>query len=246
MTMNNVSCPQPVLDLIPTLSSLKSGRKTLLILFGQLGDFDSIEYAQIISTSLPRINSSDIQIFAIGIGNDESRKRFCRFTNFPEDRLITVNDPTLHSSLGLSKGLQLFKNPLLNLLLMCIGLGSPGTIQEVFRGYLGDNKSKQLLTNQDTVNIRFLPFIKSSLFTSTFGDGYLRPFELASIRLNNMIEILSNWKIYMPTNKYLTQRGATYFIDIDNTLLYKYKSQALLDYSLSKQNPLVFLEPYIL
>ena len=42
----------------------------------------------------------------------------------------------------------------------------------------------------------------------TLGDGYLRPFELATLRLNNMIQILGNWEALAPTDsELLVQRG---------------------------------------
>ena len=50
------------------------------------------------------------------------------------------------------------------------------------------------------------------------NDGSLRPFELASLRLSNMIEVLSNWNIYMNNTAYLTQRGATFLIDDSNEI----------------------------
>ena len=46
---------------------------------------------------------------------------------------------------------------------------------------------------------------------------YLRPFELASLRLQNMIEVLSNWDTYMPYPNSLTQRGGTYLLNNNNT-----------------------------
>ena len=44
----------------------------------------------------------------------------------------------------------------------------------------------------------------------TLGDGYLRPFELATLRLNNMIQILGNWEALAPTDsELLVQRAAS-------------------------------------
>ena len=76
------------------------------------------------------------------------------------------------------------------------------------------------------------------LFKYTFGNWYQRPFELALRRLLNMFEILSNWKIYMNDNSYLTQRGATYLLDKSNQILYSFKSTSLLQYSNNMDNPL--------
>jgi hypothetical protein len=34
-------------------------------------------------------------------------------------------------------------------MLMCAGIGSPGTLVEVFRGYKGDRQAPQLIANED-------------------------------------------------------------------------------------------------
>ena len=45
----------------------------------------------------------------------------------------------------------------------------------------------------------------------TLGDGYLRPFELATLRLNNMIQILGNWEALAPTgSELLVQRDIVF------------------------------------
>ena len=48
----------------------------------------------------------------------------------------------------------------------------------------------------------------------------MRPFEMATLRLINMIEIISHWKIYMSKHELLTQRGGTFLIGENNELLY--------------------------
>ena len=57
--------------------------------------------------------------------------------------------------------------------------------------------------------LKFLKFSGNS-FKKVFGDGYLRPFELATFRLNNMIEIIQNWSDYILNEEYLPQRGASF------------------------------------
>ena len=50
----------------------------------------------------------------------------------------------------------------------------------------------------------------------TLGDGYLRPFEFATLRLNNMIQILGNWEALAPTDSELLvqrRRSAIAFDD---------------------------------
>ena len=78
-------------------------------------------------------------------------------------------------------------------------------------------------------------------FKYTFGDGYLRPFELATYRLNNMLEILQNWNDYILENKYLPQRGASFLLDDKDKIIYKYFSNDVLGYSSKMEDPLNFL-----
>ena len=79
------------------------------------------------------------------------------------------------------------------------------------------------------------------IFKKSSGDGYLRPFELATYRLNNMIEILKNWNDYILDNKYLPQRGASFLLDDKEQIIYNYFSNDVLGYSPEMNNPLEFL-----
>ncbi|WP_320674536.1 AhpC/TSA family protein [Prochlorococcus sp. MIT 1341] len=227
------------------VSSMQEDSRKLIILLGLLGDFDSLEYGQLLALNLSQLENKNIKTLLIGIGSEESSNRFSSFTGFPRDSLIVEKTNSLHLSLGLSPGLQLTNNSYINLLLMCMGFGSPGTIHEVIRGYVGDLYSNQRIFYRNKGGDPFLPFLQPKFFSLVFGDGYLRPFELATVRLMNMIEVLSNWNLYMFNKDYLTQRGATYFLETDNSVLYSYKSKALLDFTESKGKPLSFLNRFI-
>ena len=88
------------------------------------------------------------------------------------------------------------------MLLMLSGINSLKTIKEVIRGYTGDRKATQIYSEFDKINVlKFLEFSGNS-FKKVFGDGYLRPFELATFRLNNMKEIIQNWSDYILDAKY--------------------------------------------
>ena len=128
-------------------------------------------------------------------------------------------DPTaeLHQILNLYSGLSfklpglsVAQNAWLSLLLMCAGICSPGTLAEVFRGYRGDRQAPQLIADDEIVQALPLPPLKGSVFQWAGGKGFQRPFELATLRLRNMTEVLSHWKTYVPDAVYLTQRGATF------------------------------------
>lgn len=55
-------------------------------------------------------------------------------------------------------------------------------MQEVLRGYVGDRESKEIFGAETFMGKAF----------GVLGGGYQRPFELATVRLQNMIGSLNN------------------------------------------------------
>ena len=128
------------------------------------------------------------------------------------------------------------------MLLMLSGINSLKTIQEVIRGYTGDRKAKQIYSEFDKIDV--LKFSGNS-FKKVFGNGYLRPFELATFRLNNMNEIIQNWSDYILNEEYLPQRGASFLLNNKNQIIYKFFSNDVLGYSSNMRDPLGFLNELI-
>jgi len=217
----------------------------LVVLFGLLGDFDSFEYAINLKNFVDNNEAKNLDIFAIGIGNQNGKEKFCNFTGFSKNNLIVVSDNQIHNNLKVSKGLDIGVGGWINMLLMLSGINSFKTIKEVFRGYTGDRKAKQIYSEVDKIDV--LKFIKFSgnNFKQVFGDGYLRPFELATFRLNNMYEIIQNWEDYILHEKYLPQRGASFLLNDKNQVIYKFFSSDVLGYSSNMRNPLGFLSDLI-
>ena len=217
-------------------------KKLLFIVLGSLGDFDSFEYCQQLASKMDNLTDRGIEVFVTAIGQKSALKRFCSFTQFPEERMELRSNRDLHAQLGLNDGLNFHVSPILNILFMCLGLKSPGTIREVLRGYVGDMKAPRIFSTESNIEIRTkIPFVKS-LF-SKFGDKtHLLPFELATLRLINMIEILSNWSIYVPFVKHINQRGGTFLFDDDGSLIYTFFASSLLNYSETMSLPLTFLD----
>jgi hypothetical protein len=210
---------------------MEPGQRRLVLLLSQLGDFDSMEYAQALVPVLPRLEATGISTCAIAIGDAAGAERFCAFTGFPRGALQVQTDAALHQALGLYAGLQTPGGPWPALLLMCAGIGSPGTLQEVLRGYTGDRNAPQRLN---------LP-----LFRAAGGEGFQRPFELATVRLQNMVEVLGNWRTYVPRDDFITQRGGTFLLEADDTLLYSHRDRGILGFSATMNRPLAFLEPFL-
>ena len=218
-----------------------SKRYKLIILMGLLGDFDSFEYALNLRDFIKKDQNKNLDIFAIAIGNEKGKEKFCNFTGFPNKNLKVVSDNKIHQNLMISNGIDIGLGGWINMLIMLSGINSLKTIKEVFRGYIGDKNSKQIFSDEDKINL--LNFINFSgiYFKKAYGDGYLRPFELATYRLNNMIEIIQNWKDYILDNKYLPQRGASFLLNDKDQIIYKYYSNDVLGYSSRMEDPLWFL-----
>ena len=226
-----MQAPAPLLEHLRTLTGMEPGQRRLVLLLSQLGDFDSMEYAQALVPLLLRLETAGISTCAIAIGDAAGAERFCAFTGFPRAALQVQADAALHQALGLYAGLQPPGGHWPGLLLMCAGIGSPGTLQEVLRGYTGDRSAPQRLN---------LP-----LFRAAGGEGFQRPFELATVRLQNMVEVLGNWRTYVPRDDFITQRGGTFLLEADDTLLYSHRDRGILGFSATMNRPLAFLEPFL-
>ena len=225
-----MQAPAPLLQRLQATAGMQGGRR-LVLLLTQLGDFDSMEYAQALAPELPKLEAAGIHTLAIAIGDAAGAERFCRHTGFPRTALEVDTEPTLHRELGLYEGLKTPGGPWPGLLLMCAGIGSPGTLAEVLRGYTGDRNAPQR--------------IDSPLFRFAGGEGFQRPFELATVRLRNMTEVLGNWGTYVPRNDFITQRGGTFLIDADDSLLYSHRDPGILGFSATMNRPLSFLDTFL-
>ena len=121
----------------------------LVVLFGLLGDFDSFEYAINLKNFIDNQQNKNLDIFAVAIGNQKGKEKFCNFTGFDEENLIVVPDNQIHNHLKISKGLDVGMGGWINMLLMLTGINSLKTIKEVIRGYTGDRKANQICSGFD-------------------------------------------------------------------------------------------------
>ncbi|MBD2667032.1 hypothetical protein B6N60_00044 [Richelia sinica FACHB-800] len=232
----------------PLLENCQHASHILVLVWPQLGDFDSLEYAWWLQREAQNWSPQKLAIRAVGIGNLTSGKKFCEYTGFAPENLFVEPEGELHRQLHLYSGLNvslpglsLSQKAWLNLLLMCAGIGSPGTLAEVFRGYKGDRQAPQLFGDEEMIQGTPLPTFKGSFFRLAGGNGFQRPFELATLRLRNMVEVLKNWHIYVPDSAYLTQRGGTFLFDHQGQLLYSHRDRGILGFAANMSQPLSFL-----
>ena len=229
-------------EFFPDESIFLSKKKLLIVLLGSFADFDSFEYAQQVSAISKKLVQNSVDLILIGIGSEKSKEFFCRFNKIDIKNVIAVQNADLHKKLNLNTG---FISPLpsmINLLIMCAGINSRGTIKEVLRGYLGDKNANALFLSEEVIKIGPFSLFNGKMFDIFSKKEILRPFELATRRLMNMIEILSNWNIYVPDPSILTQRGATILLNEKDEVLYEFISESLLGYSSDMSTPLSFLD----
>jgi hypothetical protein len=233
------------------LDNCQSANQILVAILPQLGDFDSLEYVWWLQREVAKLTEKNIAVRAIGIGDRSSGLKFSEYTGFAPEHLFVDPDGAIHRQLNLYEGLSVKfpllstgQNAWLNLMLMCAGIGSPGTLSEVFRGYKGDRSAPQLIAEAEVIKDIPLPPLKGSFFKLAGGTGFQRPFELATLRLRNMTEVLGNWKTYVPNSAYLTQRGGTFLFDRTGNLLYEHRDRNILGFAENMSHPLSFIEKF--
>ena len=217
-------------------------RKYLIVLLGSFADFDSFEYAQQLSAQSNRLANYSVDLILIGIGSEKSKESFCEFNNIDIKNVFAVSNADLHKKLNMNAGFDSKMPAIINLLIMCMGIKSRGTIKEVLRGYFGDKNAKSLFAFDEDINLGPLSLLKGNMFNIFSKEQNLRPFELATRRLMNMIEILSNWKTYVPDASFITQRGGTILLNEKDEVLYEFISESLLGYASKMSAPLSFLD----
>jgi hypothetical protein len=82
---------------------------------------------------LPTLEASSVRVFAIGLGSVANANQFADTLSFPKDILYACPHSELYKALGFSPGFGdgIEVSPYAKLLPMLMGIGSPGTLQEV-------------------------------------------------------------------------------------------------------------------
>ena len=274
----------------------------LVIIMPQLGDFDSAEYAELLSAVQQDLEDNKIALRIVGLGDETSAKTFANFSGLNLDSIRVDPNGNIHSALNLHRGpnwdvpsfvpnfilewfadycgakkssdgtrdVKAIARSWLNYMAMCAGICAPDTLPEILRGYFGDKDAPERLRADDIVTVPGIskgnkeeddnePFIKIKGITDVkLGPleyqslwknekGYQRPAELATIRLRFMVEVLTNFGTYVPDQRFLDYRGASFLFggEMNNQIVYEHVDTGVLSYSKTMKRPLSFLEPYI-
>ena len=74
-------------------------------------------------------HDKNLDIFAIAIGNQDGKEKFCKFTGFHKENLMVVSDNRIHNNRKVSRGLDIGFGGWINMLLMLSGINSFKTIK---------------------------------------------------------------------------------------------------------------------
>jgi len=222
------------------------------------GDFNSWEVAQQLRTAIQAKRLAASSICVVGIGSQISGAKFAEMLELPEElKIFTDQSGSCYSALCFSRGAlpqyseQL--NPYLRVFLMLLGVGSPGTIRTVLGGYFGDRSLPNSSTawiddalRQGAKKGRWptavpdmlgdwkmldLAEVGNGVWDEGFGKDGLRPFELATIRLQNMVGgIIANWSDLAPgDDELLVQQGGVVATK-NGEVSYYYRDKGILTY----------------
>jgi len=227
---------------------------SILVCLSHFGDFNAWEVAQQYINAVEKKSiPSDTRIVLVGIGSHDSAKCFARALDLEKYKdsivLLADEEASVTEALGCYKGwLAIDKthaekypatdvNPYIKLFGMIFGFGSPGTIQKVLYGYLGDKNGgeasrswvvRSLLSGSKQGR---WPSLTEEAFDGIPSNSGLRPFELATLRLQTGLFIVQNWGALGPADGDLFTRMGGTFIFSCGKCKYEFFDKGILNYA---------------
>ena len=205
---------------VPLLSTFRAGPtdRTLLFILTHAADLAPFELVPRILKALPRLTAAGVQVVFVVLGTPANAAAFAARLDVPQSLLFADPTGSTHTALGFSKGFDPSApklNPYVRLAAMLAGIGSPGTILRVIKGYVGDKEGEPIFGPG--------PF-------DILGKGYQRPMERATQRLMSMGAVLSGWsELAPPDAELLTRLGGCVALKGRATVL-RHTDAGILDY----------------
>ena len=223
-----------------------------MLCFGtHAADFNAIEYCQKVRFYLPQLKEKGVNRFMIVINGETAQcSKLAELLDVPAE-VELLSDPTGEAGrkFGVSGGFRpedQSLSPFIKLFVVGIGLGPPwGTLVPVLAGYVGNPNGKrdwieaamQQAQQQGRIPAPLqLSADGSSIIANAFDNTPLlsgwgrRPFELATMRLQNLIMQGKMWSELKPVDdRCLTQLGGCTVIGESGEALYSWTDQGLCD-----------------
>jgi hypothetical protein len=206
---------------VPLLSTFRAGPadRTLLFILTHAADLAPFELVPRVLKALPALTAAGVQVSFIVLGSPANATAFAARLGVPPALLFADETGATHAALGFSRGFDPAVpklNPYVRLGAMLAGIGSPGTIGRVIKGYVGDRQGEPIFGPGSPFDI--------------LGSGYTRPMERATQRLMSMAAVLSGWGELAPADaELLTRLGGCLALKGRGTVL-KHVDAGILDY----------------
>lgn len=237
---------------------LSGDDKTMLVLGTYAADFNAIEYAQRLRYYIPELEKRGITKFGLVLNcNSDAALKLVDLVDLPCDtsdgKVTLMIDPLgkVGKAFGVGTGWRPDDeemSPFLKLFGMLLGLGAWATLPAVIGGYIGNPFTAQpWIEDAMAVGIQKKRWPDNGLVLNDSGDVVTnkfeelplvgqwprRPLELATLRLQNMIDIsIKNWKELAPDDEalkagVLTQLGGCVIVDGSNNVLFEWKDPGI-------------------
>mmetsp|Transcript_41903 Transcript_41903/g.127077 ORF Transcript_41903/g.127077 Transcript_41903/m.127077 type:complete len:343 (-) Transcript_41903:290-1318(-) len=229
---------------------------TVLACLSHFGDFNAWEVTQQYITAVKDgLFGSNCNFVLVGIGSAEAARQFESDLSLKDpsiDKVVTLvadENGAVTDALDCYKGWLVIDkkhankwpatdvSPYIKLLGMIVGLGSPGTIEKVIYGYVGDQngskRSRKWVVDallQGSKQGRW-PRIAEEAFEGIPDESGLRPFELATLRAQNGLHIVLNWGKLGPQDGDLFTRMGGTFVFRGEDIVYSYFDKGILTYA---------------
>lgn len=220
---------------ITAASLVSHSQKTLLLFLTHAADFDSFELAGKLLDRLDALQALSVSVACVLLASPTAAAAFAGHTRLPVSLLYADERGACYSALGFSPGAGRpgGEAPWLSgaggfakLMAMCAGIGSPGTLREVIRGYTGDRSAPEVFAEGTAADD---PSLRKAF--AVLGIGYQRPFELATARGKNMLTVLGDWKTLAPADpEMLVQRGGA-LLFVDGAVAWRHDDEGILRYA---------------
>ncbi|KAJ1617049.1 hypothetical protein T492DRAFT_917972 [Pavlovales sp. CCMP2436] len=229
-----------------------SGQRVVCVFGTYPADFNAIEYAQRVKHYLPKLRERGVgKVFFVVNGQAEAATKLAELVDLDQSDVELLADPdgVAGRAFGVSRGWRPDDgelSPYIKLFGMLFGLGAWATLPAVLGGYIGNpfvaqpwivdalsqgqragrwpNNALELDTSGAVVVNKFaeLPLV---------GGWPRRPLELATLRLQNMMDIsIKNWDALRPEDqhlKVLTQLGGCLILGAGGETILDYKDPGI-------------------
>ena len=223
--------------------------KTMLVFGTHAADFNTVEYLQRVKFYLPRLRDKGVGRQIVVVNGDVAQiTKLGELLDMPAEVEILA-DPTGDAGrlFGVSRGFRpddAKLSPFLKLFVVGIGLGPPwGTLWPVLTGYFGSPSGKrdwiEASLRQGQLQGRWpnpLELSGDKIVGNAFDNTPLlggwgrRPFELATLRLQNLIMQGQNWEALKPRDdRCLTQLGGCTVVGAGGAPVYSWVDRGLCD-----------------